>query len=106
MRQVLIDHFRAHQAEKRGGGQAALSISSVADMADNSDPAGILALDDAIFRLEKVDAFAASVVRLRFYAGLQLPQVAESLDVSERTARRAWVFARGWLRDLLENEAG
>src|SRR5262245_41025377 len=104
MRQILIDHFRARQAEKRGG-KAALSITNVADLAATTDPAGFLALDDAILRLEKVDTVAASVVHLRFYAGLQPAEVAETLGVSERTARRAWAFARGWLRDALEHEA-
>ncbi len=65
MRQILIDHARAHNADKRGGGRAALRISSVADLASEVDPAGFLALDDAILCLEKVDAQAAKVVRLR-----------------------------------------
>jgi RNA polymerase sigma factor (TIGR02999 family) len=104
MRQILIDHFRRQKADKRGGGKVALSITSVADLASTNDPAGFLALDEAILRLERVDAFAASVVRLRFYAGLQPADVAEALAVSERTVRRAWVFARGWLRDALSHE--
>lgn len=106
MRKILIDHARARNADKRGGGsvRAALEISSVADLAADSDPAGILALDEAILRLEGVDAQAASVVRLRFYAGLGEQAVAEALDVSERTVRRSWVFARGWLRDAIERD--
>jgi RNA polymerase sigma factor (TIGR02999 family) len=106
MRQILIDHFRANHADKRGGGRAALSITSVADLASTADPAGFLALDDAISRLGRVDTLAASVVHLRFYAGLQSAEVAEALGISERTARRAWTFARGWLRDALEHDAG
>ncbi|MBL8878534.1 MAG: sigma-70 family RNA polymerase sigma factor [Phycisphaerales bacterium] len=104
MRQVLIDHARARNADKRGGGKAALSISSVEDLALTSDPAGFLALDDAILRLEQIDALAASVVRLRFYAGLEPAEVAETLGASERTVRREWMFARAWLRDALERE--
>jgi RNA polymerase sigma factor (TIGR02999 family) len=104
MRQILIDHARARNADKRGGGRAALSIASVADLADSSDPSGFLALDDAISRLEKVDALAASVVRLRFYAGLEPAEVAEAIGASERTVRREWAFARGWLREALERE--
>ena len=105
MRQILIDHARGFNAEKRGGGLQALSISGVVDLAAAPDPSGILALDDAILRLEKVDAKAAAVVRLRFYAGLNEPDVAEALNISERTVRREWAFARGWLRDALEREA-
>lgn len=104
MRQILIDHFRHKKADKRGGGRAALSISSVADLAAATDPAGFLALDEAISRLEQVDALAASVVHLRFYAGLSPDEVAEALGISERTTRRAWAFARGWLRSALEQD--
>lgn len=105
MRQILIDHARAHNADKRGGGRMALSIGSVVDLAATADHSGFLALDDAILRLEKVDAQAAAVVRLRFFAGLNEQAVAESLNVSERTVRRDWAFARGWLRDALERDA-
>jgi RNA polymerase sigma factor (TIGR02999 family) len=104
MRQILIDHARARNADKRGGARAALAIASIADLAVTSDPSGFLALDDAILRLEQVDALAASVVRLRFYAGLSPADVAQSLGASERTVRRQWAFARGWLRDALERE--
>jgi len=113
MRKILIDHARARNAAKRGGGtaeghgragHAALSITSVADLASDVDPDGILALDEAILRLEDVDAQAAWVVRLRFYAGLTERSVAEVLEISERTVRRNWVFARGWLRDAIERE--
>jgi RNA polymerase sigma factor (TIGR02999 family) len=105
MRKILIDHARARNADKRGGGKAALSISGMADLAAEVEPAGLLALDDAIVRLEGVDAQAATVVRLRFYAGLPEHAVAEAVGVSERTVRRDWVFARGWLRDALEHES-
>lgn len=104
MRRILIDHARARNADKRGGGKAALSITGIADLASEADPAGILALDDAILRLEKVDAEAATVVRLRYYAGLSDADVADALAVSERTVRRDWAFARGWLRDALERD--
>jgi len=104
MRKILIDHARARNADKRGGGRLALSISGVADLASDADPSGFLALDDAILRLEKVDAQASAVVRLRFYGGLEELDVAAALGVSERTVRREWAFARGWLRDALERE--
>jgi RNA polymerase sigma factor (TIGR02999 family) len=102
MRRVLIDHARARRAEKRGGGRPALSISGVADLAADYDPDEFLELDEAISRLQGVDRQAAAIVRLRFYAGLSEAEVAEVLGVSERTARRDWSFARGWLRDALE----
>jgi RNA polymerase sigma factor (TIGR02999 family) len=104
MRKILIDHARARNADKRGGGRAALSIVNVADLADDDNPAGILALDDAMVRLERVDAQASEVVRLRFYAGLSVEAAAETLGISPRTVRRDWAFARAWLRESLERE--
>lgn len=103
MRKILIDHARARNAQKRGGGRAALDISGVADAAEE-DSAGLLALDETLVRFEKVDAQAAEVVRLKFYAGLSDAAVAETVGISERTVRRDWAFARGWLRDALESE--
>lgn len=104
MRKILIDHARAKNADKRGGGKAALAIANVADLAADADSSGILALDDAMVRLEQVDAQAASIVRLRFYAGMSEEAAAQALGISERTVRRDWAFARGWLRDTLERE--
>jgi len=104
MRKILIDYARARNADKRGGGKAALQISGIGDLMADADPSGFLALDDAILRLEKVDVQATAVVRLRFYAGLDEAAIAETLGISERTVRREWAFARGWLRDALERE--
>lgn len=104
MRKILIDHARAKNADKRGGGRAALSIVGIAAITSDAEAAGLLALDEAISRLEGVDRQAAEVVRLRFYSGLDGPAVAEALGISERTVRRDWSFARGWLRDALERD--
>ena len=104
MRKILIDHARARNADKRGGGKAALKITNLADAAAVEDSAGFLALDEAIVRLEGVDAQAAAVVRLKFYAGLTDEGTAGAMGISERTVRREWSFAKGWLRDALERE--
>lgn len=106
MRKILIDHARGKNAEKRGGGRAALAITNVADLAADEHSDGILALDDAMVRLEAVDSQAAAIVRLRFYAGLNEEAVAQALGISVRTVRRDWAFARGWLRQTLEREGG
>ena len=105
MRRVLIDHARSRNADKRGGGLAALALSTAADVAASENPAGLLSLDDALLRMEQVDEQAATVVRLRFYAGLSEASVADALGVSTRTVRRDWAFARAWLRDALEAES-
>jgi len=106
MRKILIDHARARNADKRGGGRQALHIGSVADLATSEEPAGVLAFDDAILRLEEADPHSAEVVRLRFYAGLTEEEAAEALGISARTVRREWAFARAWLRDHLERACG
>lgn len=118
MRKILIDHARRRGTQKRGGGRAALALSDVGTFLAGQDPAGasgsspecgdgwdgLLALDEAISRLEVVDPGAAEVVRLRFFAGLGESAVAAALGVSERTVRRDWAFARGWLREALERD--
>ena len=70
---------------------------NVADLATSENSEQILALDEALRRLEEQDAEAASIVRLRFYAGLSVDQTAKSLDLSPRTVDRRWKFARAWL---------
>lgn len=106
MRRILVDHARARNADKRQGGRrVALDIINVADAAVDTDPAAVLALDDAIARLERLDPDTAAVVRLRFYAGLSVESVAEALGISPRTVKREWAFARAWLRSALTRGA-
>ena len=96
MRRILIDHARKRKSEKRGGGRAALPIN-VVDLAEEADPDQVLALEEAMQRLEAEDARAAEVVKLRFYAGLSVEETAEAMGVSERTVMREWAFARARL---------
>lgn len=104
MRRILIDRARARGRAKRGGDaerrpapKVPLDIAEVASLADDDDPQTILALDRAIERLAEHDERAAEIVRLRFYAGLSVEEVAEALDASTRTVLRDWAFARAWL---------
>jgi RNA polymerase sigma factor (TIGR02999 family) len=101
MRRILIDHARARNAGKRKGERAALDIVNVAEAVTETDLAGVLALDDAMSRLEKLAPETAAIVRLRFYAGLSVEAVAEALGVSARTVKREWAFGRAWLRGTL-----
>lgn len=100
MRRVLIDHARRHRSKKRGGDRAAVPLS-VLDLAAPSDLEQTLALDEALTRLEAEDAKAAQVVKLRFFAGLDVEETAAALGVSERTVAREWAFARARLFELL-----
>jgi RNA polymerase sigma factor (TIGR02999 family) len=98
MRQVLVDHARHRDAAKRGGDQreAAISLSSLA--ADEGTGAiDAIALDQALERLEAVDARKVRVVELRYFAGLTMDEVAVVLEISRATAQRDWEVARSFL---------
>ena len=105
MRRILIDHARRKEAAKRGGPAARRShpidIEGVADLAAVESPADILALDEAISRLENDDPDAGAVVRLRFYAGLSGDEAAAALGISPRQVDREWAFARAYLLRIL-----
>ena len=103
MRQVLVDHARERRAEKRGPAWIRTTLTDAAWMTE-LDPATILALDDALERLEPRQR---QVVECRFFGGLDDAEIAESLGVTARTVRRDWVKARAWLnRWLSEEEPG
>jgi RNA polymerase sigma factor (TIGR02999 family) len=104
MRRILIEHARRRGAEKRGGGWQR-TLLNVCDLAATDDSAGILAMNDAIMRLEETDATAAEIVRLRFFAGLSVEQTAAALNMSDRTVRREWTYARAKLFHLLEQSS-
>jgi RNA polymerase sigma factor (TIGR02999 family) len=98
MRRILVDHARRRGAIKRGGDRKrAPEIQTVLDLARDDLLGEALALDDAIVRLEKEDAEAAEVVRLRFFAGLTGDQTAGVMEISPRQVDRAWAFARAFL---------
>jgi len=99
MRRILLDHARAHGRR----GRRSRRLSEVADIADLAQASSqeILAVDEALERLESEDPEAAAVVRLRFFAGLSVDECAQALDRSPRTVARLWTYARALLyRDL------
>ena len=99
MRQILIDHARAKGRIKRGGGmkRTVADIADVAELAEEQDPDQILALDEAIRRLEAEEPQAAQVLKLRFFTGLSVAETAELMGLSERTVKREWQYARAWM---------
>lgn len=105
MRRILIDRARRKLAEKRGGGAEHIDLDSV-DVAINATDTTLLRLDEALEKLAHEDPPAAELVRLRFFVGLKNSEVAEVLDISERTAKRHWTFARAWLYDALQTHRG
>ena len=102
MRRILIDHARARGGPMRGGGRLKLPLD-VVELAAIGNSEQILALDEALSRLEAQDPTAAEVVRLRFYAGLSVEEVASAMGTSARTVKREWAFARAYLLRLLES---
>jgi RNA polymerase sigma factor (TIGR02999 family) len=107
MRRILVDHARARVAQKRGGEgrrQGSSALDNIAVFSDDQSPEEILALDEALSRLTEQDAQAAEVVRLRFFAGLEIEQAAKVLGISSRTVKRQWQYARAWLYRELESK--
>ncbi len=96
MRQILVDHAKSKGRQKRGGKsiREAVNLADVAAM-ENSEE--VLALDEALCRLEQQEPDVGRVVRLRFFAGLSIDQIAELLQIAPRTVDRRWHFARAWL---------
>jgi RNA polymerase sigma factor (TIGR02999 family) len=96
MRRILVDHARRHGASKRGKGVRCLSIDEVKEVAASNEMP-ILALDQALDRLQTIDAGLATIVELRAFGGLTIEEAAHVLSVSPSTAKRDWRTAKAWL---------
>src|SRR5262245_7721574 len=96
MRQILVERARARGAQKRWAGLNRVSLSE--SLAAAKDPEAMLpALDEALTRLEAIDAEQARIVELRFFAGLSIEETADAMDISPATLKRRWSLARAWL---------
>jgi RNA polymerase sigma factor (TIGR02999 family) len=100
MRRILVEHARGRARVKRGGNPVRTALTDVIAAVDEH-PAEVLALDEAIRRLEEQDPTSADVVRLRYFAGLSVEETGRVLGMSERSVKREWAFARAWLYDAL-----
>ncbi|MGE0440502.1 MAG: sigma-70 family RNA polymerase sigma factor [Gemmatimonadales bacterium] len=96
MRQILIDHARGRLAIRRGGGQVALRLDEAIPVSPQQADR-LLALDDALERLERRDARRCRLVEYRYFAGLTLQETADVLGVSLATVKREWTVTRAWL---------
>lgn len=103
MRRILIERARRKSRLKRGGGQVLLDIADF-DVADALPDDKVLLVDEALEQLKQEDPEKAKLVMLKFYAGLTNEQVAEVLNVNERTVRRQWEFAKAWLFDRISSQ--
>lgn len=105
MRRILVDHARRKRSEKRGGGRQRVTLHEglVANRAEDVD---LLALDQALDRLRKLDESMADVVMLRYFGGLGLEEIAHVLGTSQRSVSRHWTTARAWLKRELDSTDG
>jgi RNA polymerase sigma-70 factor, ECF subfamily len=96
LRHIVVDHVRKKHAQKRGGSQGTISLDAAHGFIVPVD-VRVLDLDQALARLETLDARAAQVVELRFFGGLTDDEVGKTLGISLATVKRDWDFARSWL---------
>ncbi len=102
MRRILVDHARQHQAVKRGGSvQKRISITSAETLVKQPE-LDLLALNEALDELAKMDPQQGRIVELKFFGGLSIEEIAEVLDIGHATVERDWKMARAWLRRQLE----
>jgi RNA polymerase sigma factor (TIGR02999 family) len=101
MRQILVDRARRRRSDKRGGDAVRVTLSGLRDSGDGDGD--VLAVGQALEKLEKLDARQARIVELRCLVGLTVAETAEALDVSERTVHADWRLARAWLTRELED---
>jgi RNA polymerase sigma factor (TIGR02999 family) len=104
MRRILVESARRRRSGKRGGDRERQELDAE-QLAAPETREDLLALDEALNRLAAANPEAANLVQLRYFAGLSLPEAAESLGISARTAGRVWAYARAWLRREIEGPA-
>jgi RNA polymerase sigma-70 factor, ECF subfamily len=97
MRQILVDHARTRGAVKRGGGVENVPLDEALDLATRAVRGDLLALDEALQRLETIDQRQSRIVELRFFGGLTVEETSAVLDLSPATVKREWTLARAWL---------
>lgn len=100
MRNILVDHARAHRTGKRGAGAVQVTLDSDLPLTGGS-PIDVLAVDEVLTRLATFDERQAEILELHFFAGLTFEEIALQLGVSPRTIKRDWTMARAWMHDQL-----
>ena len=97
MRQILVDHARRHQAAKRGGNQHRIALDDNQLIESHRD-VDLLALEDALAKITKLNPRQAKMIELRFFGGLSIAEVAKVMGISKRSVEREWTMVRAWLR--------
>jgi RNA polymerase sigma factor (TIGR02999 family) len=105
MRRVLVDHARARNARRRGGGDyQRQGLDYVVEVIESDAQVDLVALNDALEQLEAMSERQNRIVTLRFFGGMSVPEIAEHLDVSVSTVEKDWRLARAWLHRQLGDE--
>jgi RNA polymerase sigma factor (TIGR02999 family) len=104
MRRILVENARRKKRIRHGGGLKRVDIEHI-DIATSIDSDLLLAVNEALVKLEKEDPKGAALIKLRFFVGLTNVQAAKVLELSERTAKRTWSYARAWLYEELRENA-
>jgi RNA polymerase sigma factor (TIGR02999 family) len=102
MRRILVERARRRHRLKHGGRRAAVDLDGLEVVGPSGCPDDLLDLDEALTELEAVDPQAALLVKLRYFAGVTVPQAAEALGISPRAADLLWAYARAWLLRKIE----
>jgi RNA polymerase sigma factor (TIGR02999 family) len=105
MRRILVDHARSKGRHKRGGDLIRHEFDAADQVPAPEIREDLVALDEALTKLESTDSQAVQLVQLRYFAGLSIPEAARALGISARTADRLWAFARVWLLRELAGDA-
>src|SRR5262249_22704496 len=106
MRRILIERARHKQTQKAGGEWGRLDLDNIEPALGEANGSRLLDLDEALQQLEAEDPRKASLVKLRFFAGLTTEQAATALGVSTSTAEKDWAYARSWLRVAIDRSSG
>ena len=105
MRRVLVNHAVAQKREKRGGGVQTVCLDETMPIAVADGEVDLLALDEALLRLAKMDARQVQIVELRYFSGLSIEETGDVLGISPATVKREWNMARTWLRAELTGDS-
>jgi RNA polymerase sigma factor (sigma-70 family) len=104
MRRIIVERVRSKRRQKRGGDLKRADFDQLDLLAAGSPADDLLAIDEALEKLDIEDPQAARLVKLRFFIGLSLTEAAEALGISRTTAYEQWAYARAWLRCVLEGD--
>jgi RNA polymerase sigma factor (TIGR02999 family) len=104
IRRILVDHARKYHAVKRGGKETRLSLDDAVSFPEDVE-IDVLAVDEALLDLSRLDAQQGKVVELRFFGGLTMDETAEVMNISRSTVQREWNIAKAWLYNQLNKKS-